>query len=115
MPAVANGKTERTAVKREPFDPALAPIPVELATPEFRDVWRDWISARRERGKPLTKRAVDEQLKQFAAVGPDAAVKAIRKSIANDWQGVFPEPAGTVSKPTMTFAGTKAFLERGTP
>ena len=112
----ATKRPARTSTaKREPFDPMLAPIPVELRTPEFLDAWTDWIAVRREQRKPLTKRAVDEQLRQLAEAGPDAAVKAIRKSIANDWQGVFPESAGRTAKPSMTFAGTKAFLERGAP
>lgn len=103
-----------TTPKPPPFDPSLVPIPERLRVPAFLDAWRDWIAARQEKRKPLTKRAVDEQLKQLAEVGSDAAVKAIRTSIANDWQGVFPEQAGTAGKPTMTLATTKAFVERGT-
>ena len=102
------------APKRPSFDPSLVPIPERLRVPAFLDAWRDWIAARREKRRPLTKRAVDEQLKQLAEVGSDAAVKAIRKSIANDWQGLFPKQAGPAGKPTMTLATTKAFVEKGT-
>lgn len=96
MKGTASKATARTsATKREPFDPTLALIPAALRTPAFLDAWRDWIAVRLEKRKPLTKRAADEQLNQLAEAGPDATVKAIRKSIANNWQGVFSESAET--------------------
>ena len=103
-----------TTPKPPPFDPSLVPIPERLRVPVFLDAWRDWIAFRRKKRKPISKEAADEQLKQLAEAGPDAAVKAIRLAIANDWQGLFPKQAGPAGKPTMTFAGTKAFLEGGT-
>lgn len=99
-----------STTKREPFDPSLVPISAELRTPAFLDAWRDWIAARFEKRKPLTKRAAEEQLRQLAEVGPDAAVKAIRKSIANDWQGVFPEAVQRNGK-SAPMSGISAWLE----
>lgn len=103
-----------TTPKPTPFDPSLVPIPERLRVPVFLDAWRDWIAFRSKKRKPISEEAADEQLKQLAEAGPDAAVKAIRMAIANDWQGLFPKQAGPTGKPTMTLATTKAFAERGT-
>ena len=66
-------------------------IPDQLKTPEFVATWRNWMQDRKDRRKPLTELAALEQLTALAKVGQNPAIEAIRRSIANGWQGLFPE------------------------
>lgn len=72
--------------------PHPADVPAPLDTPEFRSAWADWLADRRERKrKPYTERGVAGLLAELAKHGPAAAVAAIRESIRNGYQGLFPE------------------------
>ncbi len=66
------------------------PLPGPLDSEEFRRAWADWLAYRREAKlktwKPVTIRA---KLEEFSAWGHDRAVAAIRRSIANGWEGIF--------------------------
>jgi hypothetical protein len=76
-------------VKPKPTPPE---IPLMLDTPEFRDAWADWQTARKEQGrKALGPTGAKQQLNKLAAIGSDRAIAAIRHSIANGWQGIFEE------------------------
>ena len=88
----------KTASERKPKPGAASvPVPAALDTSEFRAVWADWLADRRDRRKPVTERAAQQQLANLAAVGPVAAAACVRASIANGWAGLFLEKAETRS------------------
>lgn len=89
--------------KREEVEKLLvAPLalPGVLDTPDFRQAWIDWFAYRQEAKlkawKPATVKA---KLAELVALGPNRATEAIRRSIANGWQGIFPsnEPPKSAS------------------
>jgi len=65
-------------------------IPPALATTEFVETWHKWIEARKGQRKPITELAAKEQLETLAGFGLADAIRSIKQSIANDWQGLFP-------------------------
>lgn len=77
-----SGKGREGKVSKEP------PLPPELNTPEFSEVWAEWQQHRREIKKPLTPTSVTQQFRQLAAWGVPRAVAAIRHTIAKGWQGI---------------------------
>ncbi len=66
-------------------------IPRELDSPEFRAVWETWEKERASQRKKLTPRAIAGQFKKLIPLGIPAAIACIEESIANGWQGLFPE------------------------
>ncbi len=79
-------------------DPPAVTIPAELDTEAFRIAWGEWKRERSERKtKAYTPRGEMEQLKRLAQHGPAKSIEAIRLSIANGWQGVFPERIGNAN------------------
>lgn len=81
------------AGRRTPgFDPKSAQIPVGLDTQNFRKVWEEFCDFRsRDKRKPITERSCKMLLKKLDEAGLELAVAALEQSIANGWQGVFPE------------------------
>jgi cobalamin-dependent methionine synthase I len=75
------------------IDSAEALIPETLDTQDFRSAWLDWIAYRRSENKSLTIIAAKSQLQDLARYGPVVAIDAIRHSIRNQYQGLFPEKA----------------------
>lgn len=74
--------------KRAKFDPlAIVPDAVNMAA------WADWVAFRKEKRKPLSKRAAGMQLKFLANYPPLVQKQIIDTSIQNDYQGLF-EPKG---------------------
>jgi hypothetical protein len=71
--------------------PEAVPLPAELDQPAFREAWASWLAYRTSRRKPVSDKAARMQLAKLAPVGPVAAVACIEASIANDYQGLFPE------------------------
>jgi uncharacterized protein YdaU (DUF1376 family) len=68
-------------------------LPEPLCTPEFEAAWSNWLDYRHEKRKPVSERAARSQLAKLARFGGAVAIEAIEASIANDWQGLFPEKA----------------------
>lgn len=69
-------------------------IPVELDTADFRSAWSEWKAERRaKRMRPYTARGEAQQLAKLAPFGPAESIRAIRDSIAQGWQGLFPKTA----------------------
>lgn len=99
---------KRPAAARSPK--ALAetvPIPECLLDDDFRAAWGDWLADRRERGKPMTSRAAEQQLKKLIPLGTTLAAQCVRDSIAGGWLGVFPEKyTGPAKAPPRTFRQT---------
>lgn len=75
------------------------PIPENLKTPEFEVTWESWKKFRKEIKKPITETAAKEQLSTLSKIGSEAAIKTIKKSISNSWQGLFPESGQQNPKP----------------
>lgn len=75
-------------------------IAVEL--PEWLDVeiWKQWTDYRSQRKKPLTLAGAELQLRDLAKFRDDGhdARKIIERSIANGWQGLFPDDRGSTTR-----------------
>ncbi|MCA9026219.1 MAG: helix-turn-helix domain-containing protein [Planctomycetaceae bacterium] len=84
--------------KSSRFNAKDARIPESLDTPVFRDAWSNWCEYRSSKQIPVSKQACNEQLRNLKEVGPDEAVATIKRSIANDWQGLFPHKQPTSKK-----------------
>ena len=71
-----------------------AVFPEKLNTPAFAAAWSDLAAYRTERRlAPWKPRTIAYQLEAMAGWGEAAAIEAIRSSIRNGWQGVFPPNA----------------------
>jgi len=88
----------RTSVTKtsSPNDDALSlsfsGLPPVLDTPEFRKVWAEYVEHRKGIGaKALQPASVVAKWSELAPFGVTVAVAAVRGSIANGWQGIFPE------------------------
>jgi hypothetical protein len=83
-------------------------FPAELDTPTFRAKWAEWETERREqKRKPLTPRGAAAQLAELAKHGETAAIQAINRSIANGYQGLFPENTGTNGRTHTSIASKR--------
>jgi hypothetical protein len=66
---------------------------------QFLATWHDWVTDRYARKKPITEMAAKAQLDSLAPLGPIQAIQCTRASIANGWQGLFPERFQQQNKP----------------
>ena len=72
---------------------------IEIDTPQtplphselFKKSWEEWLNYRVKTKKKLSGFAMDKQIKMLAALSEQDAIATIERSIANDWQGLFPE------------------------
>lgn len=80
-------RTDRTEDKTEDNNNPL-PLP---HSPMFRRVWDEWVKYRRASKKALSAFAQQKQLAMLGALTEAEAIECINRSIANDWQGLFPE------------------------
>lgn len=109
-----NGDQRREEKSKETEIPPNPPlggttIPPELDSEDFRKAWGEWKAERQTRkAKPYTSRGEQSQLKHLAKFGPAVAIEAIRESIRNNWQGLFPgkvkhepgrQPSGGMGRP----------------
>jgi len=81
--------TESTPKNTQPFLALEKIFPQNLDTEEFKAVWSDWEEDRKQRRKPITRRAAELQLASLSKWGPDKAIAAIKLSIEKGWQGLF--------------------------
>ena len=63
----------------------------------FRKVWNEWVNYRSKTKKKLSVFARDKQLEMLTAMSEREAIACIERSIANDWQGLFPEKGNSKS------------------
>lgn len=93
-PGGAGGRSPQSKRARSPKPPKplaeSVPVPAPLDTPAFREVWAEWLAARREKANPVTARAAAMQFKTLTALGAERAAACVEASIANDWTGIFP-------------------------
>lgn len=93
----------KEGTKRGTKVPLVFPSSPILDNPEFQAAWLDWNAERKARGKPLTERAAKLQLDKLESFGLAGAIRSIKQSIENGWQGLF-EPKGdfdTEPEPTQ--------------
>ncbi len=75
------------------------PLPLVLPHGEnFKRSWTEWVNYRTKTKKRLSRFAQEKQLILLTGLTEDDAVACINRSIANDWQGLFPEKQNN-SKP----------------
>jgi len=86
------GDKNKEPTKAEKHDTAVGNvlIPTELNTDEFRGVFFDFCAERRERKQYVTDRALKGLLNKLKPHGVNIAIEALQESIANSYQGVFP-------------------------
>jgi len=87
------------------FNPSKIQIPEELRSPVFETAWRLWVEVRTAKGAKgkLTEHSVSAQFRKLIPLGPDRAADCINDSIANSWQGLFPEKFTTSGRPPPRF------------
>ncbi len=66
-------------------------VPAPLNTEEFSAVWTEWLTYRRRHRWSTRPDWAARQLKMLAAHGPAIAIAALQQSMAQGWQGVFPD------------------------
>jgi DNA-binding MarR family transcriptional regulator len=68
------------------------PLPLVLPHGEtFKRAWGEWVNYRTKTKKRLSRFAQEKQLGLLQGLTEQEAVECINRSIANDWQGLFPE------------------------
>jgi len=83
--------------------------PDNLKSEEFKKKWILYIDYRKQaKIKTLIQKSVDAQLKKLSGFGEKIATQAIDETIANGWQGLFPEkiPNNTQTNGTGYGSGT---------
>lgn len=125
----ANNEASRKskAKKAEPAKPTATPQkPTPPKTPKFnaleavesfarsdeeQEVLTEFVKMRAEKKKPISRIAFNALAKKLGDLSVDDSVASVRKSLENDWQGVFPE-----SLKPRTFerekSGAEKFIER---
>lgn len=111
--ASKNTKGDSEGSKPGKFDPRKVALPLTLNTPAFRESWVEWCDARAEMRKPLSRRAVDKQLKLLARFTESEAIAAIDSSIASTHQGLFPKKLARNGQSGPFTHGATAQLLRG--
>lgn len=78
--------------KPSPSPKPAAALPLGLQVDEFVTWWGKWLEHLRAKRKPPTIHTQELQLGRLADMGVERAIKMIKHSIANGWQGLF-EPS----------------------
>jgi DNA-binding MarR family transcriptional regulator len=84
----ANLSSKSTKENKEELDTPQTPLPHGEA---FKRAWNEWVIYRTKTKKRLSRFAQDKQLKILEGLTEQECVDCINRSIANDWQGLFPE------------------------
>jgi len=82
---------EKKPEQDQPWSAEICPLPHDLT--EFVDSWGQWTEARKSKNKPVTNRMAKGTFEKFKRHGltVSEACECINESIANGWQGLFPE------------------------
>lgn len=92
--AVTQPESRTRKQKAEQQKQEEPPFPPSLSTAAFSEAWASYLAYRREsKFSPLKPASVKAKFAELAELGSDAAVAAIRRTIANGWKGIFPEIA----------------------
>jgi hypothetical protein len=104
QPESLEGKGKETEGKGDDVSPS---IPDSLKTPAFEDAWERYLAYRRSsKLKALALDSVSLRMKELEHWGPEVAIAAINRTIANGWQGIFPEREknAKAAEPRKSFA-----------
>jgi len=89
-------------------------IEAESKTPEYTEMLKKLFLHRKEIKKPMTKNALEQTIKLLRTLDTDSErIECITLSIANGWQGVFPDRIRgkpnnkTLDKPSQRTLGNK--------
>ena len=120
-PPETTAPPDPTPKRQRPDGPAAVhdkEVPEFLRTASFANdtiaaLFNDWLAERRQRRRYATARACREALAKLAGYPPAVQEQALRDSIANGWQGIFPDrtrPGGGAGppKPVQYLAPTEA-------
>ena len=91
--------TKTKTKRRRDAAPDLV-FPESLKSDVFRIEWSKWIAYRTEMKRPLQSQTMHAQIARLAEVGEEAAIAAIKASIANGWRGLFTQNQTQTSKHT---------------
>lgn len=86
--ASANRKEKKGKEKKTPNPLKGVCFPDNLNSEEFKKLWEEWVTHRKEIRHPLTPTQIDKQLKRLSELGLAAAVEALEHTIRNGWQGI---------------------------
>jgi len=116
-PTVSKPSTEPSIKRKnqfpEPQEVYLnTDIPMKFQTEIFNDIWMEYLNHRWDMKKPMTMRGAQMAMGKLSSYTVDVAISALRDSIANGWQGIFPDKA----KSAKTFSqmqrdGTRQAVE----
>ncbi len=88
----AEACVQKVAKKPRKERPPPAELPAELPgtinTPECRAALQKWLDYKRERGQRYKEIGLATLLKQVAEIGPARLIRAIDRSIANNYHGI---------------------------
>jgi uncharacterized protein YdaU (DUF1376 family) len=76
----------------------LEGLPAELDIAEFRAKFVEWIAYRKSIKKPVNLASVPAIFRRSAEVGVRAAIDGFETSMANGWQGAFPQQSTKSNK-----------------
>jgi hypothetical protein len=91
-----NGNNNNNPVKKKAVVLDME-IPDGLRCERFKMAWEKWLNHRKEIKKPMTPTSTKEQLKACLDMGEERAIKAIERSVAAGWTGIF-EGGGPVKE-----------------
>ena len=82
---------KRREEKRRKEKNEIPPLPPSLEFDDFKTAWGEYVAYRREKKlDPLKPRSMALQWDEMATWGKADAIEAIRTTIRNGWQGIFP-------------------------
>lgn len=84
----ANLSSKSTKENKEELDTPQTPLP---HGENFKRAWNEWVIYRTKTKKRLSRFAQEKQLKILEGLTEQECIDCINRSIANDWQGLFPE------------------------
>lgn len=100
IPRCVTGAQERKKEEGEkkPKNPRFAPGEFDhllsrsmRESPEFLQTWHTWLESRHSRKKRVSEYAAKAQIKTMHTAGVPAGIAMMQKSIAGDYQGIFPD------------------------
>ena len=110
-PAKPMATLQKPAPPKPPKFNILEAVESFARSDEEEEVLIEFVKMRAEKKKPISRIAFNALAKKLGDLSVDDSVAAVRKSIENDWQGVFPE-----SLKPRTFerekSGAEKFIER---
>src|SRR5690554_883215 len=110
-PAKPTATLQKPAPPKPPKFNALEAIESFARSDEEQEVLTEFVKMRAEKKKPVSRIAFNALAKKLGDLSVDDSVASVRKSIENDWQGVFPESL----KPRAferEKSGAEKFIER---